>query len=64
MHKFTFNALIQPHTAEKHRPTTFHTATARPKRSGLRILYNTSLTLITGPGVFVDPGGTKRVIIF
>ncbi len=31
------------HTAEKHHPTLFHTATVRPKRPGPRILYNTSL---------------------
>ncbi len=31
------------HTAEKHRPTMFHTAIVRPKRSGPGILYNTSL---------------------
>ena len=48
MLKFTFNALIQQqlrplHTAEKHRPTMFHTATVRPRRSGPRILYNTPL---------------------
>ncbi len=45
-----FNALIQQqyllwlrplHTAEKHRPTMFHTATVRPKRSGPSIRYNT-----------------------
>ncbi len=35
---------IRPlHTAEKHRPTMFHTATVRPRRSGPRILYNTPL---------------------
>ncbi len=31
------------HTAEKHCPTMFHTATVRPRRSGPRILYNTPL---------------------
>ncbi len=31
------------HTAEKHHPTMFHTATVRPTRSGPNILYNTSL---------------------
>ncbi len=30
---------------DKHRPTMFHTATVRPRRSGPRILYNTPLTL-------------------
>ncbi len=51
MLKFTFNALIQQlllqllHTAEKHHPTMFHTATVRPTRSGPNILYNTSLIL-------------------
>ncbi len=50
MLKFTFNALIQQkwlrplHTAEKHHPTMFHTATVRPTRSGPNILYNTSLS--------------------
>ncbi len=35
---------IRPlHTAEKHRPTMFHTGTVRPKRSGPSILYNTHL---------------------
>ncbi len=52
MLKFTFNALIQQllllwlrplHTAEKHHPTMFHTATVRPTRSGPNLLYNTSL---------------------
>ncbi len=49
MLKFTFNALIQQlwlralHTAEKHHPTMFCTATVRTKRSGQNILYNTSL---------------------
>ncbi len=47
MLKFMFNALIQQqrplHTAERHRPTMFHTATVRPKRSGPIILYNTPL---------------------
>ncbi len=32
------------HTAEKHHPTMFHTATVRPTRSGPNILYNTSLS--------------------
>ncbi len=31
------------HTAEKHHPTMFHTATVRPTTSGQNILYNTSL---------------------
>ncbi len=33
------------HTAEKHRPTMFHTATVRPRRSGPKILYNTPLNV-------------------
>ena len=44
MLKFTFNALIQQHIAERHRPTMFHTATVSPRRSGPKILYNTPLT--------------------
>ncbi len=36
-------ALRPLHTAEKRRPTMYHTDTARPTRSGPRILYNTSL---------------------
>ena len=35
------------HTAEKHHPTMFHTATVRPTRSGPNILYNTSLNEIS-----------------
>ena len=36
--------LLRPiHTAEKHRPTMFHAATVRLKRSGPSILYNTPL---------------------
>ncbi len=31
------------HTAEKHRPTMFHTATVKPRRLGPSILYNTPL---------------------
>ncbi len=34
------------HTAEKHRPAMFHTATVRPKRSGPSILYNTPLIVV------------------
>ncbi len=34
------------HTAEKHHPTMFHTATVRPTRSGPNILYDTSLISI------------------
>ncbi len=40
---FTFSALIQQHTAEKHRPTMFHKATVGPKRLGPIILYDTPL---------------------
>ncbi len=61
MLKFTFNALIQQqlgqslqksvlrplHTAEKHRPTMFHTATVKPTRSGPSILYNTPLNVLS-----------------
>ena len=34
------------HTAERHRPTMFHTATVRHGRSGPRILYNTPLNFL------------------
>ncbi len=37
-----FTLWLRPlHTAEKHRPTMFHTATVKPTRSGPSILYNT-----------------------
>ncbi len=36
------------HTAERHRPTMFHTATVKPTRSGPNILYNTSLIVPLG----------------
>ncbi len=60
MIKFTFNAMIQQpspiapeigvvwlrplHTAKKHCPTMFDTATVRPKKLGPIILYNTPLS--------------------
>ena len=34
------------HTAEKHRPTMFHTATVKPTKSGPSILYNTPLSWV------------------
>ncbi len=45
--KFDLKSLLwlRPvHTAEKHRPTMFHTATVIPERSGPIILYNTPLS--------------------
>ncbi len=62
MLKFTFNALIPQqyllwlrplHTAEKQRPTMFHTATVRPKWSGPSILYNTPLNDLS-PSNYTD----------
>ncbi len=65
MLKFTFNALIQQlrplHTAEKHHPTMSHTATVRHKRSGPRILYNTSLNELLHPPVI---NSIKTITLF
>ncbi len=45
MLKITFNTLIQRHTAKKHCPTMFYTATVNPTRSVPSILHNTSLRI-------------------
>ncbi len=50
------------HTAEKHRPTMFHTVKVRPKRSGPSILYNTPLStaLMSGVDQFEERGNRYR----